>query len=175
MPLPNLPPLTMATAPLSVHDINRLRAAADENATLTDCWGQETVALVALEWAPAGYRYTWGDSHRACNEVSGKWYFDKSMPVLTADVVTFPRREGRYGNPSFDRHRFWIKEGKQNRPLCSMKWRDEDGASGGPVETFDGQIHTTLTTFFQKLQKMYTTVCVCSHRPQQMKLGLWEL
>lgn len=155
-------------APLNVHDINRLRASANQNATLADCWGQETVALIALEWAPEGYRYTW-TSHIACNEVRGRWYPTKIMPVLTADVATFPRGWGRSGHLTFDRHRFWIDK------KWSSTWRDSDGAPGGPVEAFSGQIRTALAKFFSKLQRTYTTVCVCSHRPQLTRRGLEEI
>ncbi|SPO03162.1 uncharacterized protein DNG_05844 [Cephalotrichum gorgonifer] len=160
--------MAASAARLNSQDLARLRASAEENATLAGCWGQENVALVALEWAPRGHRYKW-KSHIACNEVRGGWSDDLAVPVLTADVTTFPRGEK---GPSVDQYRFWIRRGECG-PRQEIRWRDESGRQS--FLEHEDQIRGQLTKLFSALQKEHTTVCVCWHRPQRTKQGLQEI
>lgn len=159
--------------------LKRLRVCADENTTLANCWDKSHVAMVTMEWAPLGFSYLW-TSHIACNEVRGWWLPQDEMPVLSVEVMA-PASSKAKGQPDGDaargnprRYTFWIRS---QMALWGSARRSKLPAAPDTQVLYEPAaiVKKTLDKLFAELGREYSTICVCSHRPDQTRRALAEL
>lgn len=169
----------MASTPhrlLTEAELGRLRACADENTALANCWNKPHVAVVTMEWAPLGFTYVW-HGWVSRNENKGYWSNQGEAPVLTLEVAEFPP-EGT-SPPRFRKYTFWIRSRMAlwgtSRWWTQRMQKDEDS---GNEKTFYEPEHITLAEIhkiFAELVKISPSLCICSHRPSQTMQALEKM
>lgn len=154
----------MSKSPLvTPNELRRLRARADENTTLANCWSNPHTALVTMEYSPVGCAYAW-NGWVSCNETRGYWRLEDEMPVLTLSVAA-PRLDGPR------RYAFWMRS---QMALWGSRRRSRVPAASDQKVFYEpaAVVKTELERLFRRLGEEYAAVCVCSHRAGQTRRAL---
>ncbi|KAH6686858.1 hypothetical protein F5X68DRAFT_240310 [Plectosphaerella plurivora] len=174
----------MASPPqrlLTEVELNRLRACADENTVLANCWNKPHVAVVTMEWAPVGFTYHWRD-WISRNENRGSWNCHHETPVLTLEIAEFPPNGASSSSsssaPKFRRHTFWIRS-RMALWSHSRWWQHRlQQDEGNGEKTYYEPENITLAEIyklFAELAKVSPSLCICSHRPDQTMRALEKM
>lgn len=158
---------------LTEAELGRLRACADENTALANCWNKPHVAVIAMEWAPLGFIYAWR-GWIARNENMGYWQREGEMPVLTVEVAEFSTQSA---SPRFRRYTFWIRS--RIALWGNSRWWTQRSAD----EVLDHKVFfepaditlSKVNKLLVELTKEFPSLCICSHRPGQTMSALEKM